>query len=367
MAEINHAYYMKKALRLAAKGLGNTKPNPMVGAVIVDGDRIISEGYHHCYGQCHAEAEAIALAPGKTGGATMYVTLEPCNHFGKTPPCAEAILKAGIKRVVIAALDENPKAKGGAEYLRSKGVEVITGVCEKEAKELNEPFLVSQAKGRPYFLIKAALSLDGFIATKSGDSGQTASGMSGRKSHVLVHRLRAAMQGILVGAKTINLDNPRLTARGVGDVAQPARLILDGSLSVNPKAFVFADKSAKTIVFCRKNAGAKSRIALEKAGALVETLPENADGFLDLNALSERLCNEGITSVIIEGGGKVIGSFLQAGLYDRVSLFYTPYIFGDGVKLADFNGCEKLAEAVKLGKMEVKRVENDAFITFKPL
>ena len=342
--------HMRRALELAIKGFGRTKPNPMVGAVIVKDGAVVGEGWHTAYGAPHAEQEALAMAGEHARGADLYVTLEPCNHTGHTPPCAEAILQAGVKRVVMAGLDPNPRVTGGgAARLESSGVTVMSGLLAEEAEILNEPFLTAMRRQRPYVVLKAAVSVDGFLATTDNDSGQRCGGMSGPESHARVHQLRAALDAVLVGGSTVLHDDPLLTARGLPGVRQPRKVILDHDLMTPPGARLFDDNDQPPLFLAGPTASPAHIQRLEAAGAQVEILPA-APGqhFMDPATILSRLWDLGITSVLVEGGGQVHGSFMAAGLFDRMELFITPHVFGRGVPLFDGPAWRSLAQTPDL-------------------
>ncbi len=334
-------YFMKAALELAAKGQGFTSPNPMVGALVVKDGRIVGKGFHEAAGKAHAEVNAIDDAGNAAKGATLYVTLEPCNHTGRTPPCTEKILSAGIRRVVSAMADPNPDVKGGGnDYLRSKGLEVAVGVCEAEAGKLNEIFIKYVRTKLPFVVVKCAATLDGRIATKTGDSKW----VSGPESRKFVHQLRHSLDAIMVGVDTVKNDDPSLTAR-LEDMktVDPTRIILDTRLSV-----ISQEK--------------KSRI--EKPGVRVIQSRLDKDGRIDLNVLMKTLGAMGITSLLIEGGGRVIASAFRAGIVDKVFFFYAPKILGgdDGVPICSGAGPESMQDSIPLTDISVRRFGDDVMI-----
>ena len=356
--------HMRRALELAGKGLGTTKPNPMVGAVIVKDDQVIAEGYHRRVGGPHAEREALAIAGDAARDATMYVTLEPCNHHGRTPPCTEGIIEAGIRRVVIAGYDPNPRVTGhGVQRLRDAGIEVRCGLMEAEAENLNEPFLTAMRNRRPFVLLKAALSLDGFLATKTGDSGQTSGGMSSPEAFAEVHASRAALDAIMVGINTVRTDNPRLTARNQrDDVIQPVKMVLDPSLSIDPDARLFEDAAGRVVLYCRPDADAQKRRELESMGAVVVVLRADARGHIAAADMLADMWSRNITSVLVEGGSHVHATFIAEELYDRLCLFATPYIFGGGIPFCQPFGVNRLDEAPRLKIISSRKVGDDIMI-----
>ena len=353
---------MKMALDLAAEGRGFTSPNPMVGAVIVQDSKIIGRGYHRAAGGAHAEVNAIEDAGGNnTAGATMYVTLEPCNHHGRTPPCTEAVIKAKISRVVAAMADPNPLvAGGGCEALRQAGIEVVMGVCEAEARKLNAFFIKHVQTGLPYVILKCAATLDGKIATEAGDS-KWITGTAARRH---VHWLRHGVDGILVGVDTIRTDDPRLTTRIDGfDGKDPVRIVLDTRLRIPPEALIVReDHAVGTIIAAGRPVDPLRKKTLLDRGARILELPVN-DGMVDPRHLMETLGQMNITSVLVEGGSRVSASLLRAGVVDRICFFYAPRILaGDGISICRGPGPEKMASAIQVENIEIKRFEDDILV-----
>ncbi|MFP4255714.1 MAG: bifunctional diaminohydroxyphosphoribosylaminopyrimidine deaminase/5-amino-6-(5-phosphoribosylamino)uracil reductase RibD [Desulfobacterales bacterium] len=355
------ADYMKTALELAEKGRGWTSPNPMVGAVIVKNDRITGRGWHETPGGPHAEVNAISDAGGETSGATMYVTLEPCNHHGRTPPCTEAIIAAGISRVVCAMPDPNPEVKGGgASYLASCGIEVETGLYEQEARRLNEFFIKFTSTGRPFVILKSASTLDGKIASRTGDS-KWVTGPAARRH---VHLLRHWTDAILVGINTVRSDDPSLTARlEEQSTSDPVRVILDTRLSIPEDARVLTQSSsARTIIAAGSSADPEKARRLENTGAKVLRLPHGQGG-VDLNALMEQLGRISITSVLVEGGSMVSGAFFSARLVDKVCFFYAPRILGgDGIPICSGPAPRLMASASGVRDIRISRFDHDIMV-----
>ena len=352
------------ALELAEKGRGWTSPNPMVGAVVVKAGRSVGAGFHRAAGKPHAEVEAIDNAGPEAKDATLYVTLEPCNHHGKTPPCTERILAAGIRRVVVAMEDPNPHvAGGGCARLSAEGVAVETGVCRDEAQRLNEAFVKHVVTGRPFTVVKSAATLDGRLATRTGDSKW----ITGNKARGFVHRLRHNLDAILVGIGTIAADDPSLTARpgnAFGPARDPVRFILDTRLSISGSARVLhLDSQSETYIICGHSAPESRRRALEKEGVRVIPMPLGGQG-IALSPLMDRIGQMGMASLLIEGGGRVTGSAFREGIVDRVYLFYGPKIYGgeDGVAMCRGKGPEKLADAVAIRNIRVHRFDDDVMI-----
>ena len=321
-------YFMELALEEAKKGLGRTSPNPCVGAVIVKNGKIVGRGYHKKAGTPHAEVHALADAGSATQGATLYVTLEPCNHTGRTPPCSHAVLNAGISRVVIGLSDPNPLAMGGAEYLLTHGVEVVKGVCEKKCRQINYPFIKHATTGLPWVIMKAGVSLDGRITYQKG-RGQA---ITGKETRALVHSLRDRLDAILIGVETAQVDNPSLTTRLNNNhvTRDPLRIILDTQLRLNPESTLLTqESSAETWVFCCPQASKEKETCLRKAGAVICRVAQTSDGYVDLAEVLALLGKNNVTSLLVEGGAGVHGSFLSQGLVDEVYLFLAPFFIGD--------------------------------------
>jgi len=360
---MDDSFYMKIALELAEKGRGYTSPNPMVGAVLVSGETIVSQGWHQKAGGPHAEVNALDAAGSRAEGATLYVTLEPCNHYGRTPPCTERILAAGIRRVVIAAADPNPRvAGGGAQYLAEQGLDIRTGVCEEDALRQNEAFFKFARTRRPFVALKTAATLDGRIATRTGDSKW----VTGPASRRFVHQLRHDLDAIMVGIGTVKADNPSLTARlEEGGGADPHRIILDSRLSIPEDAKVLQIESASdTFIIFNQAADPEKPKRLADRGIRLIAAPTES-GFLDLDAVMTLMGGETITSLLIEGGSRVLGSALRAGIADKIYFFYAPKILGgdDGIPIASGPGPELMAGSVPITDVEVRQFEADVMIS----
>lgn len=358
---LSDEFFMKIAIKEGYKGLGWTSPNPPVGAVLVDPitKQIVAKGYHKKFGYPHAEAEVIKKAGEKAKGSILYVTLEPCSHYGKTPPCSEKILEAGISKVICGIRDPNPIAKGGLEYLKSKGIEVEIGIFEREVKILTRFFLSHILRKKPWVIMKVASSLDGRIAISTGESKW----ITGDLARKYAHKLRHICDAILVGKNTILKDNPELTCRLIKG-KNPVRLVLDTHLTLDLNFKIFeVDETKKTIVVCGEKVDSEKEKVLRKKGVEVWKLPLNKKGKIDLNALLEK-CNENnICSILVEGGGKVHGSFLEENLVDEI--FYTvgPIIIGDkmGVPAVEREPLESLKSAILLKEIKVKKL-GDSFL-----
>ena len=333
---------MRHALTLASRGRGHVEPNPMVGAVVVRDGVVIGEGWHQHYGGPHAEV--FALVGNAARGATLYVTLEPCCHFGKTPPCTDAILAAGVRRVVAAMADPFPKvAGGGIALLRNAGVEVEVGVCEAVARRLNAPYLKLVGTGRPYVHAKWAMTLDGKIATRTGDSKWISNETSRRR----VHELRGRMDAILVGSGTALADDPQLTARPPGPRVA-TRIVLDRRGRLSPDShLVRTAREVPTIVVGQGN---PAHVEVIPSGSIVELLDE--------------LGRRRFTNVLVEGGGEVLGSFLDAGEIDEVHVFIAPILAGGEAARGPVlgGGVERMADALRLAAWEVETVEGDVYL-----
>jgi diaminohydroxyphosphoribosylaminopyrimidine deaminase/5-amino-6-(5-phosphoribosylamino)uracil reductase len=339
--------YMGRALALARRGLGGTSPNPLVGAVVVRGNRVVGEGYHRRAGEAHAERLALEEAGTRARGATLYVTLEPCHHTGRTPPCTEAVLAAGIRKVVYALADPNPRVVGGGgEFLRSRGLEVVSGLLAEQSRDLNEVFVKWVTTGLPFVYLKAAMSLDGRIATRTGDSRW----ISNETSRAWVHRLRSRVDGIVAGIGTVLADDPLLTPRLPGrSRPSPLRIIIDPHLKTPPEARLFTDPGP-VLIAGSDRASAKKRTALRRKGAEVLSFPTVRDRLV-LAPLLQYLGERPVTSLLVEGGAEIYAAFLNAGLADKLYLFYAPILIG-GTEAKGMVGGEGPASVV--GALKVK-------------
>jgi diaminohydroxyphosphoribosylaminopyrimidine deaminase/5-amino-6-(5-phosphoribosylamino)uracil reductase len=351
--------YMKEALRLAGKGSGRTSPNPMVGAIIVRGNRIIGRGYHREFGGRHAEIDAIENAPANLRGTTFYITLEPCSHFGKTPPCVDRILKAKPARVVVGSADPNPLVSGkGIRLLRRHGIEVSTGVLEEECRALNEVFFRYMTTGYPFVTVKYAQTLDGRIATRSGRSRWISSPPSLR----FAHRLRSLHDSILVGAGTVVKDDPELTCRLVKG-RNPRRVIIDSTLRIPLSSKVLLDQNrAKTTIFTTAGARRQKLRTLGDRGVDVRVAEGDTGGHIDLRKLLKALGREGVSSVLVEGGAGVITAFLGAGLVDRLVVITAPKVLGKGIEAVGDLGIDDLDRAVRFEIKKIIRSGDDIVI-----
>jgi diaminohydroxyphosphoribosylaminopyrimidine deaminase/5-amino-6-(5-phosphoribosylamino)uracil reductase len=334
--------FMREALSLAERQLGRTSPNPSVGCVIVRGGKVVATGVTAVGGRPHGETQALAKAGPKARGATVYVSFEPCAHTGQTPPCAIALVDAGIKRVVVACLDPDPRVKGrGIAILERAGIEVTTGILEEGAKRLNEGFITRIALGRPRGILKLAMSLDGRIAPAKADSRSR--WISSPQARELVHRWRAECDAVMVGAGTVIADDPQLTCRVAGG-RDPVRVVIDARLRTAPSAKVYREKSTASAIIVTANANlARARSKYERAG--VEAIAVNThEGGLALDQLMHEFGQRGWCNVLIEGGAKLAGSALAAGIVDRVAFFVAPKILGAGVAAIDGTHARELAD-----------------------
>lgn len=347
--------YMQRALALAERGRGRTSPNPMVGCVVVRHDTIVGEGYHSRAGNAHAEVAAIEDAGGDIAGATLYLTLEPCTFHGRTPPCAGLLVEKKPARVVVAMLDPNPRVNGaGVEQLRAAGIQVDVGVCGKEAERLNEVFIKYIRTGRPFVIAKCGMTLDGKIATRTGHSQWVTSAEARR----MVHELRDVVDGILVGSRTVMMDNPSLTTRlGKENSHDPVRIILDAEeyLAADRVVFQVESKSPTWV------AGTTGR-TYEYAAQTIR-VPRGKEG-VDIAALMHELGKREITSLLIEGGGTTLASSFEAGIVDKVCFFIAPKIIGgrDAVTAVEGEGVASMDQAIQVEDMTVTRVGPDLLV-----
>lgn len=353
---------MKRAIELAKKGQGWTRPNPLVGAVIIKDGKIIGEGYHEYYGKAHAEVNAFLNATEDVTGATMYVTLEPCSHFGKTPPCANLIVKKKISKVIVGLLDPNPLVSGnGIKLLKDHGIEVVSGFLEDECCKLNEIFLKYITTKKPFVILKTAMTLDGKIATYTGDSKW----ITNEKSRAFVHEIRHHVMGIMVGIDTVLMDNPKLTTRlNIGKGKDPIRIIVDSKARLPLNAQVINPKSmARTIVATTDLANPNKLKALEEIGVEIIIIPTK-DNKVDLQRLMDELGKKGIDSILLEGGSTLNFSTLQAGIVDKVYQFIAPKIVGGSIAKSPVGGegVKKITNAFELQSISIERFDEDIMI-----
>jgi diaminohydroxyphosphoribosylaminopyrimidine deaminase/5-amino-6-(5-phosphoribosylamino)uracil reductase len=354
--------YMKRALELAQKGIGYTKPNPLVGAVIVKDNRVIGEGWHEYFGGPHAEINAFRNAAENVEGATMYVTLEPCSHYGKTPPCAKAIVEKKIKRVVISMIDPNPLVAGnGIKILKDNGIEVTSGILELESKKLNEIFIKYITTKLPFGILKTAMTLDGKIASSIGDSKW----ITNEYSRQYVHEIRHRVAGIMVGIGTVMADNPELTTRlQHKEGVDPTRIIVDSTarIPLESKVLNLVSK-AKTIIATSESADKRKIESLIEKGAEVIVTPMK-DNKVDLQYLMQQLGQRGIDSVLVEGGAALNFSALQERIIDKVISFIAPKLIGgkEAKTPVGGEGFDYIRNAILLDDIGISRFNEDIMI-----
>ena len=350
---------MQLAIELARKGEGKVNPNPMVGAVIVRDGIVIGEGYHEKYGEGHAEVNAFKSLKEDPSEATMYVTLEPCSHYGKTPPCVDKIVENNIKRVVIGMIDPNPLVAGkGVDKLKKAGIEVKVGILEDECKKLNEVFIKYILSKKPFVVLKAAMSLDGKIATRTGESKW----ISSKKSRLQVHNLRNKLSVIMVGVNTVIKDYPELTCR-IQNGSNPIRIIVDSILRIPMNSKVLQNKDNKTIIATTKRANMKNMQELLKKNIKVLIIEEK-NGQVNLNALIKKLGELNIDSILLEGGGTLNYSALEENIVDKVMIYISPKIIGGEFSKTPVGGIgiDKLNDAFKLKDITANIVDEDILV-----
>lgn len=370
---------MRRAIELAKKGGGFVHPNPLVGCVVVKDGHIIAEGYHEKYGGFHAERNALTYCKTETNEALLYVTLEPCCHYGKTPPCTEIIIEKGIKKVFVGILDPNPLVAGkGVKMLQDAGIEVEVGICEDEIRELNKVFLKYITTKRPYVIMKTAMTLDGKIAAHTGDSKW----VTNEESRKMVHQLRGEMAGVVVGIGTVLADDPMLTCRLEGNHHQPIRIVVDSNLRIPiDSQLVKTAKEYKTIIAttvisteaersgeisfnCRRFLD--SLRSLEMTGAEIIECQSN-NNRVDINDLMTRLGSMGIDSLLLEGGSTLDAAFLEAGCVDEVWAFIAPKIIGgsDAKTPVAGKGIDRMCDAINLQNIDIQNINGDILIKGK--
>ncbi len=350
--------FMSRALQLAERGLFTTDPNPRVGCVLVKNNEVVGEGWHQRAGEAHAEINALQaagrLAKNGAKGATAYITLEPCCHHGRTPPCSDALITAGVSRVVVAMQDPNPQVAGqGLAQLQKAGIETHSGVLQTQAEALNPGFIKRMRTGQPWVRGKMAMSLDGRTAMASGES-QWITGEDARRD---VHRLRARSAAIVTGIGTVLADDPSLTVRLDDDVEQPLRVVLDSRLQMLLTAKMLS-LPGRTLVLT-VNTDEQKTVALRDAGAEVEVVA-SSNGRPDLSAVLDCLARHEINEVLVEAGPTLCGAFLQAGLFDELVIYMAPLFMGSGARgLLNLPGVEKMSQATKLEIVDMRAVGND--------
>lgn len=352
--------HMAHALRLAERGLYTTMPNPRVGCVIVNQGNVVGEGWHEWTGEPHAEVHALRAAGERALGATTYVTLEPCNHQGRTPPCTGALIQSGVARVVAAMADPNPLMAGtGLQALSDGGLEVAVGLMEHEARELNIGFVSRMTRGRPWFRIKVAASLDGKTALNNGAS-QWITGADARADG---HRWRARSCGILTGIGTVKDDDPKLTVRDIATTRQPKKILIDSRLEVSPQAQLF-DGGELSIFYSHGELSKRDQLAAK--GATLLALP-NGQGKVDLNAMAQELGKYGMNEVLIEAGTKLNGALLGAGLVDELVIYLAPHLLGDSARgMFGLPELTALTDRIELQIKELRQIGNDIRVIARP-
>lgn len=353
--------YIKLTLELAKKGIGKVSPNPLVGCVIIKDERIIGAGYHEKFGGNHAEVNAINSARENLEGATLYINLEPCSHYGKTPPCVDKIIEKKVKRVVIGTLDMNPVVSGaGIKKLKTAGIEVKVGLLEKECIDLNKFFFKYITKKLPYVTLKAAQTIDGKIADTTGNSKWVSSAASRRH----VHLLRAKYDAVLVGSGTVKSDDPTLTVR-LTEGRNPKRIILDSKLELSSNHKIFSTNNDKNliVVTTKNNIDKKRRIKrLNSLGVKILFAKENSDGKINLKSALTELAKNQISSILVEGGCEIYTSFLKENLYDNIILFIAPKLLGSGLPLVNSFGKSTIKNALKVKFVNIESVDDDLYV-----
>lgn len=360
---MNDAPFMRAALNLARRGLGNVWPNPAVGCVIVKDGEVVGRGWTQPGGRPHGETEALARAGDKAKGATAYISLEPCAHHGKTPPCADALIAAGIARAVVSMEDPDPRVSGrGLERLRDAGIAVETGLCAKEADELNAGFFKRIREGRPLVTLKLAATLDGRIATSQGESQW----ITGEAARNRAHLLRATHDAVMVGVGTVIADNPQLTCRLPGlDRGGPVRIVIDGSLRTPLTAKLVAEaKIVPTWIIHRHGADATRCQTLRACGVDLIEVPVSETVEMDLAVAFAELGKRGVTRVLVEGGASLAGELLEERLVDRLAWFHAPMLMGgDGLAAVQAFGVDKLSVAPKFRRLALETIGEDVLET----
>ena len=355
---------MRRAIELAKKGGGYVHPNPLVGCVVVKDGEVIAEGYHEKYGEFHAERNALTRCKSETKGASLYVTLEPCCHYGKTPPCTEIIIEKGIKKVYVGILDPNPLVAGkGVKRLQDAGIEVEVGLCADEIHELNKVFLKYITKKRPYVIMKTAMTLDGKIAAFTGDSKW----VTNEESRKLVHQLRSEMAGVIVGIGTVLADDPMLNVRLDGDHHQPARIVVDSNLHIPMDSqLVKTANQYRTIIAMTVIPSAEGARNLLNAGCEVLQCDSN-NNHVSIPDLMSKLGAMSIDSLLLEGGGTLNAAFLEAGCVDEVWAFIAPKIIGGAAAQTAVSGkgIEKMSYAIQLQDIDIQNINGDILIKGK--
>ena len=351
---ISHKKYMDLTIKLAERGRGLTSPNPMVGCIIVKRGRIVGKGYHKKAGAEHAEVLAMQDAGKKAINSTMYVNLEPCSHWGRTPPCTEKIVEAGVREVIIGMKDPNPLVNGFME-LKFRGLKTKIGILEKDAKKLNEIFIKYIKTKRPFVILKVAMSADGRIATKTGDSKYITS----REARAYVHKLRTEVDAVMVGLNTVIRDNPELTPR-LADGKDPMKIVVDSKLKM-PKNSNLMKNPSKLIIATTSSAPKKEIEKLQQKGVSI-IITKSKKGMVEIEDLMKQLGRHEITSVMIEGGSELNSSAIKEGVVDKILIFTAPKIIGNGLGAIGNLGINKIDKAINLKNPVTRKIGNDLLV-----
>tara|TARA_Y100000294_G_C8566455_1_gene341044 strand:- start:1355 stop:2425 length:1071 start_codon:yes stop_codon:yes gene_type:complete len=351
---ISHKKYMEIAINLAEKSRGYVSPNPLVGCIIVKRGKIVGKGYHKKYGQEHAEINAIKSAGKKANNATMYVNIEPCSHWGKTPPCTEKVVEAGIREVIVGMEDPNPLVDGYRE-LKFRGLKTRIGILREQAKKLNEVYIKYAKSKKPFVILKLAMSLDGKIATSTGDSKYITS----REARTYVHQIRNDVDAVMIGINTITRDNPLLDSRLIKG-KNPIKVIVDSTLKISEKSKVLKDPS-KVIIATTKKALKKKIDKLHQKGVTVLILKPKK-GLVDLKELIKELGKSEITSIMIEGGAELSGNAIKEGIVNKILMFTAPKLIGNGLGPIKNLGIKKVNKAIKLKNISTKNIGKDILV-----
>ncbi|MBI4810414.1 MAG: bifunctional diaminohydroxyphosphoribosylaminopyrimidine deaminase/5-amino-6-(5-phosphoribosylamino)uracil reductase RibD [Ignavibacteriales bacterium] len=353
---------MSQCLTLAEQGAGNVSPNPMVGAIIIKDGKIIYRGYHKRFGDSHAEVNAIRSVKSSVRGATLYVNLEPCSYYGKTPPCTDLIISSGISKVIIGMIDPNPLVSGkGIAQLKRAGIKVLVGISEDDCRKLNEAFIKYITKGVPFVTLKIAQTIDGKIA----DTSERSKWISNPLSRKIVHELRSRVDAVIVGADTINKDNPQLTTHGLNR-RNPLRVILDGGFRVNLNSKIFSQrKKGKTLIFISERSSQrkeqKKKILISKGVEVVE-VKSRGDHMISIDTILKILGLKGISSVLVEGGSSVFSAFLQSNMVDKLLVFIAPKILGQGLSPFEQLTNRNITKCVQLNNVVATLLDGDVLL-----
>ena len=352
-----HEHWMRRAILLADKGRPLASPNPLVGACLVKDGRLVAEGFHACYGAAHAEVAALQKAGRRAKGATLYVTLEPCSTWGKTPPCTDAIIRSGVKRVVIGLIDPNPHHRGrGVRILRQAGIRVESGVLAKACAGQNQTFCHWVSTGRPFVILKMAESLDGKICSSTGHSRW----ISGPRARAWVHQLRSGVDAVMVGTNTIRRDDPMLTTHDRRARREPWRIVLDANGQLTPARRVFKGRGL-TILVCTARSFSRSIRKFSKSKVVILKAGHDSAGRIDLRALLSQLGKLGVSSLLVEGGGELAASFLEAGLVNQIHFIVAPTIIGgrDAKTSVEGRGVRLVNSALRIPNLGVQKLGED--------